>query len=575
MFDWLKKIGKTMQGKGRLLSKRGGRRKRHVLVGVPSKKYAPEEKLKLLQEFENSGLSVTTFCGWHGMRPETLKKWKERYKAEGEAGLADRQSGNFPAQLPDAVKEKIVELKQNDPKLGSKRIRQELLRHNFVKVAATTILKILGADERTKPLVEHSASARGQARKAPEPQRFERAKPRQLFQMDTFTWFLRGLYRVYLIGCLDDHSRFMAAWKLARRASSSNAVDVVRDAAERYGLPDEVLTDNGRQYYTWRGKCDFQKFLQKSGIRHIRSRPYHPQTLGKIESFWRNLHQELLSRATLSSFEEAETKIKEWIERYNFKRPHQGIEGMTPADRFFGVEKPMREAMLEGVAMVKNALVLEPKKLGQPMYLVGHIGGKEIRIMATQGSVVVEGLEGMEKKVLTRTENDVQSPGSPALPDILASPETTANSVRPGEPRQGAEANEPSRDHVAQASSLPTEPSRGAEGRQAGAASAPPLPDYAHPSGQEGGQSDERGLSERDSAQEESGNGQGSLERKEESEGGVRETRDKQAGILQVGEEGGSSSREDAGARPTGAETEESRGGREPASGTEQSAIQE
>jgi transposase InsO family protein len=508
MLEWLKRLAGGARGAAKRDCGRGGQKRRLTprghIPGTPQRRYTTQEKLALLQEFEKSDLPIATFCKWHGVGLETLKKWKERYKAQGEAGLEDRPGGK-PSFIPEAVREKIIELKQASPQAGSTRIQQELLRHNFVRVAANTILRILGADERTKDLVAESSGNGRASHKSPEPQRFERAKPRQLYQMDTFTWMLRGLYRIHLVGCLDDHSRFMAAWRLVRNATSSQAVDVVRDAIENYGLPEELLTDNGRQYYTWRGKCEFQKFLLKSGIRHIRSRPYHPQTLGKIESFWRNLHQELLSREPLSSFEEAEAKIKEWINHYNFKRPHQGIDGLTPADRFFGVEKPMREAMLEGAGMVKDALVLEPKRLGQPMYLVGRIGGREIRVIATQGSVVVEGLEGVEKKALQEAAQEVESvavSGSPPRAD-----ETKPN------------------------------PDRGAaddDGREE------PIPE-GHP------------------CKREDGDAACGVERSEERGGGVPGVGNIQAGVLQVERESGGGAGEDAGTREGRAEAERPR----------------
>jgi transposase InsO family protein len=90
--------------------------------------------------------------------------------------------------------------------------------------------------------------------------------------------------------------------------------EVFRAAIEKRGMPKEVLSDNGRQYHTWRGKSKFTTMLTKLGIRHIRSRPYHPQTCGKIESFWRNLYQECLTKVPLATFEEAEAKIGEYIE---------------------------------------------------------------------------------------------------------------------------------------------------------------------------------------------------------------------------------------------------------------------
>ena len=127
------------------------------------------------------------------------------------------------------------------------------------------------------------------------------------------SFMIKGQYRVYVIGFLDDHSRFIVGWGLYRFQTAANVVEVFRAGIEKHGLPKEVLSDNGRQYYSWRGRSKFTEMLTKLGIRHIRSRPYHPQTCGKIESFWRNVIQECLAKTPLGSFEEAKEKLGEYI----------------------------------------------------------------------------------------------------------------------------------------------------------------------------------------------------------------------------------------------------------------------
>ncbi|HDT14602.1 MAG TPA: DDE domain-containing protein, partial [Firmicutes bacterium] len=250
-----------------------------------------------------------------------------------------------------------------------------------------------------------------------EAQRFERSRPGEMYQMDIMTFMLQGLYRVYVIACLDDFSRFVVSIGLFRRQTTDRCIDVLRSAIERYGTPKEMLTDNGRQFYTWRGKNQFQKFLIKSGITHFRSRPYHPQTLGKIESLWRNMYQEFLSKEPLNSFEQAEERIKKWIEWYNYKRPHQGIGGLVPADRFFGVEKTIREVMEKGYDMVKDGLLNDPRRIKEPVYLIGKIDGKEIRVIAREGSVTVDGLEEEVKKDREETNDTGNNTGGVAETD--------------------------------------------------------------------------------------------------------------------------------------------------------------
>jgi hypothetical protein len=176
---------------------------------------------------------------------------------------------------------------------------------------------------------------------------------------------------------------------LYRFQTAANVQEVFRAAIEKHGMPKEVLSDNGRQYYTWRGKSQFTTMLLKLGIRHIRSRPYHPQTCGKIESFWRNLFQECLSQLPLASFEEAKEKVGTYIEYYNFKRPHQGINQVTPSDRYYGVAGQVKQIVEQNTAKVEEAM--PPMADYQPpAYLVGNLGGKELRVVARSAEVTLQ-----------------------------------------------------------------------------------------------------------------------------------------------------------------------------------------
>jgi transposase InsO family protein len=376
--------------------------KRHInRPYTPRKFYTVQEKLQILKELEESGTPIPVFARWKEITASTIQTWQNAYKTQGEKGL-ENKTRNLEQTLPADAIDKIVKLKTENPAMGSSKMSYWLARHEFIKVSAGAILNLLKRRPETKDLVADPVEAKNE----PEykPKSFERSKPRQMYQMDITNWHLKGLYNIYIIGCIDDYSRYIVSWGLFRRQTSEHCIDVLRNAIEQFSsTPEEVLTDNGRQFYTWRGKNDFQRFLLKMGIKHIRSRPYHPQTLGKIESFWRNMYQELLSRETITSFEDMQEKVKAWIDQYNFKRPHQGIGGLVPADRFFGVDKQVKEAMLEGAGMVKDALVVDPYRLSRPMYLIGRIGDKEIRVMAKDGSVIVQGVDSIEKKTDTES----------------------------------------------------------------------------------------------------------------------------------------------------------------------------
>ena len=115
---------------------------------------------------------------------------------------------------------------------------------------------------------------------------FERAKANQLWQTDLFTFILkRQNRRVYLVAFIDDHSRFIVSYGLHASQSTPLVLEVLRAGIANHGTPEEILTDNGSQYITWRGKSAFTKELEKRGVKQIVARPRRPQTLGKIERF--------------------------------------------------------------------------------------------------------------------------------------------------------------------------------------------------------------------------------------------------------------------------------------------------
>jgi len=217
---------------------------------------------------------------------------------------------------------------------------------------------------------------------APKVQRFERARPNQLWQTDLFTFVLKRQNRgLYLVAFLDDHSRFVVGYGLHASASGGLVLEVLRAAIANYNPPTEILTDNGPQYVTWRGKSQFSKELEQQGIRQVVSRPKHPQTLGKIERFWGTLWRECLQRAVFLDLEDARRRVGLFIDHYNFQRPHQGLDGLTPADRFFSAAPAVLQTLRERVAA--NALELARQGTPRPpFYMTGQVAGQPFSVHA-------------------------------------------------------------------------------------------------------------------------------------------------------------------------------------------------
>jgi transposase InsO family protein len=354
------------------IQKSGAKRK----TPARSKRYGPDFKLQVVKKFVEESMPSSVIQQECGVSGETIGRWVRAYRREGEAGLATRYRGKGRS-LPGPVKEKIIELKKAEPLFGIKRISQVLRRAFFLSASPETVRKTLHDSSLIK------SPPRKRQRNITRPRFFERSVPNQLWQTDIFTFRLGGHY-AYLIGYIDDYSRYITGLELFRSQTGQNVIEVYRRAASEYNPPKEMLTDNGRQYTSWHGKSRFEGELKKDKIHHIKSRPHHPMTLGKIERFWKTIYLEFLSRAQFASFEDAAERIRQWVKYYNHKRPHQGIGGLCPADRYFEIQGELKKTIEQGIQenLLEMALRGKPKL---PFYMVGRMEGQSVVLRAEKG----------------------------------------------------------------------------------------------------------------------------------------------------------------------------------------------
>ena len=174
--------------------------------------------------------------------------------------------------------------------------------------------------------------------------------------------------------------RYLVGWGLFRQQNADAVLEVLKGSIGQWGAPREILSDNGRQFVAWRGETRFQKVLRQQGVQHVRSAPQHPMTLGKIERFWQTIWREFLEEAVFASFADACRRLEHWIHYYNHQRPHQGLDGACPADRFYGIADDVEEAVKQGCQdnSLRLALGQEPQP---PLYLLGQLGGADVRVV--------------------------------------------------------------------------------------------------------------------------------------------------------------------------------------------------
>jgi transposase InsO family protein len=344
------------------------------------KRYGLEFKLRCVKLRLEEGLPVSLLSKEVGCSPDVIRRWTKAYEERGEAGL---RKGVVPAgsrrKLPGPVREKIVEIKKREPFFGVKRISHLLKRAFFLSASPETVRRTLQAESLIVP------SRKKHQHNITRPRFFERSTPNQLWQSDIFTFRLGGRY-AYLIGFIDDYSRHMVGLELYRSQTADQVLEVYRRAVGEYGVPKEMLTDRGRQYTTWRGTTKFERELGKDRVKHIKSQAHHPMTLGKIERFWKTIYEEFLVRAQFGSFEEARERIRQWVQYYNHKRPHQGIGGLCPSDRYFEIQAELRKTMEQGIAenVLEMALRGKPR---EPFYMVGRMEGQSVVLRAEKGKL--------------------------------------------------------------------------------------------------------------------------------------------------------------------------------------------
>lgn len=382
----------------------------------PKSPMTAQQRIVLLDIWQRSGASAEEFGELVGVTGATLYEWRRRFLKDGPLGLMDRPRGvrKGTTRLPEATQRAIVLMKAQHPEWGCDRIHDMLMRCEGYGASPGAILHVLREAGYVTEEVE--TMPREEA-----VQRFERARPNQLWQSDLFTFLLkREGRRLWMVAFVDDHSRFVVGYGVWASSGGALVREVLEAAIANWGAPEEVLTDNGPQYASWRGKSAFTKLLEKRGIRHLLAHPRRPQTLGKTERFWGTLNRECLQAASFSSLEDARKRVGHFIDHYNFQRPHQGIEGLVPADRFFEAAPDVLKTLQERVAANALELALHgvPRK---SFYLTGRVGETGISLHSEGSRVVLRKDDGEREEVdLEATGRRIEAGEEAVLPEPVA-----------------------------------------------------------------------------------------------------------------------------------------------------------
>ena len=345
--------------------------------------YTDEEKAKLVELLSKSGLKIKEACKQYGFSHASYYTWRKQLASQKEKAKEPDQKESKPDPESEA-EQKLLSLKKEHPYFGVVKLSKQLLRTYGLNLHPGKVKRILeeqGFKTQTLP-------------KAPpkRTRRFERTSPKELFMMDIMYYRLKKEGRFYLVSILDDYSRFIVAHKVCTTQAAENVIQVFQEAVETYGLPNQLLTDRGSQFASWKGINAFQELLDNLGVELILTKSQSPQTIGKIESFHRNIQKELLRQKQYHTIKEARAAIKEYVRYYNYERVHMGIGYLTPADRFFN--------SAEAVKKVVDISSAE----GSDFYLTGILEGQPVRLLKDKAGKITIYLAGHPVKELDNSK---------------------------------------------------------------------------------------------------------------------------------------------------------------------------
>jgi transposase InsO family protein len=282
------------------------------------------------------GASVTDVARRNGVARQTVHEWLRRYANEGIGALADRSSKpqSCPHQMSPVIEARIVGMRRQHPAWGPRTIRTNLLREGLEDVP--------GRSSVYRALLRHGLiDPKRRRRKREDYKRWERSRSMELWQMDVVGRFhLRDGTELKVITGIDDHSRYCVCARIVVRATAKPVCDALHFALEAYGVPNQILTDNGKVFTARFGKGPgpvlFDRICNNNSIRHLLTAPYSPTTTGKVERFHKTLRKEFFSEKDhlFETIEEAQRALDAWVATYNDERPHQSIGDVPPMERF-------------------------------------------------------------------------------------------------------------------------------------------------------------------------------------------------------------------------------------------------
>lgn len=301
-----------------------------------------ESKRAFIDRANTSGLTMTAVCKEFGISRESGYELLRRFKSEGDDCVfpQSKRPHRYRETISDEDVAHILAVRETHRHWGGKKIKCYLEAQGIHMPSAKTIQRVLK---------KHGCINPEESLKHKPFIRFEHASPNELWQMDFKGPFKVGTGRCHPLTLLDDHSRYSLCINACENEQKETVKTALIALFREVGLPKRMTMDNGPPwgYHHDQRYTGLVIWLIRLGIQVSHSRPYHPQTQGKLERFHRTLKRELLSEYSFDTLANAQEGFDWWRTVYNHQRPHEGIKMAVPSSRYHPSDRIYPEQLPE------------------------------------------------------------------------------------------------------------------------------------------------------------------------------------------------------------------------------------
>lgn len=331
------------------------------------------EKKFIMEQYFKNGLSVAELVEQYGMSGTAVREWlnKINYDLSNIEALrhkrypTEKTKQNLTLKLTDWVKEEIAKLLKKNSLIGPLKIKQYFFRIHQEVISERMIYFYL----KEKGIIDNRRRNKNPKKKEHN-RRFEYPYPLAAVQLDLLTIRLPRKEKIYLVTFLDDYSRFILLSQFIAEKTMSNVIKCLARVIKDYGIMEIIIIDKGSEFVSWKSFTDFEEQLCTFAIELIASGPGKPQNQGKVERWHRTYREEFEKKIVrFESMAQAQLETTQFVNYYNYERPHQGIRGLFPADRFFGISEELEKEL---------ALYRSGRREKECIYFCCNINGKKI-----------------------------------------------------------------------------------------------------------------------------------------------------------------------------------------------------